>query len=445
MLDATNFEIPAGNLARLQATIAELAKRQARIAARGALNDYTPIALVVGESVVRETKQVIGWANNQPIERIEREVFYRCTVTGSAPRLAGWTFAATLQHEGEGTILRSVPGVEADLTPYRNVAPSCDHCRVNRRRADTFVVVNEQGETRQVGRSCLADFTGCQSPERAARMAEILASVREACQSCMGGARSEQVAEPLSFLAMVACSMRQFGWTSRTAARDSFLPKEATADHAWLHLLATDQRLKERGEERMVPEPADLSLAADALLWAAEALEREGLSDYEHNLRVSLAAGVVRSRTAGIAGSLLAAYQRAQGELRRKAEREQEQHVAAPTGRVEFAGEVVSVKTVEGEWGVSRKMTVKVRDAAGATWLCWCTMPVGLDSENGKVVELVGRRVRLAATLQAGRDAHFAFGKRPAGRLLADDEPDLAPVSRKRRARKAPAAPAPAA
>ena len=99
----------------------------------------------------------------------------------------------------------------------------------------------------------------------------------------------------------------------------------------------------------------------------------------------------------------------------------EEQHVSAPTGRVDFVGQVVSVKSHDSDWGTQYKMTVKVVTPAGA-WLCWLTVPTGLFDDLAKlnlnVHDLKGKTVDVRATLTPGNESFFAFGKRPQGRLV---------------------------
>ncbi len=91
-----------------------------------------------------------------------------------------------------------------------------------------------------------------------------------------------------------------------------------------------------------------------------------------------------------------------------------EKHVDAPTGRVTFIGEAVSVKWHDNAYGGCLKMTVKVTTDEGS-WLCWTTVPAAMDSIEK------GDRVEITATLSHGDNAYFAFGKRPVGRLLTEE------------------------
>lgn len=98
--------------------------------------------------------------------------------------------------------------------------------------------------------------------------------------------------------------------------------------------------------------------------------------------------------------------------------RPSETNIPAPTGRGTVRGTVVSVKEHRTDFGDTWKMTVKVVTDAG-TWLCWSTVPSAILVANraaGRdVYGLKGCEVEFTATLQPGREKHFAFAKRPTG------------------------------
>jgi len=86
-----------------------------------------------------------------------------------------------------------------------------------------------------------------------------------------------------------------------------------------------------------------------------------------------------------------------------------EANVPAPVSdkRLTIEGDVVSTKIYESDFGEQLRMVVKVTTPQGV-WLCFGSVP----SVPSGCVER-GDRVRFDAKLQAGRDAHFAFFKRP--------------------------------
>jgi len=105
----------------------------------------------------------------------------------------------------------------------------------------------------------------------------------------------------------------------------------------------------------------------------------------------------------------------------------EEAKVNAPEGKVDFDGEIVSIKHQEGDWGTSVKMTVKVTTEAGV-WLAWGTCPAMILDQvqkfsvvNGGYFSMMrGLRVELRATLKRGRDPFFAIMSRPSGRLAPE-------------------------
>lgn len=99
----------------------------------------------------------------------------------------------------------------------------------------------------------------------------------------------------------------------------------------------------------------------------------------------------------------------------------EEKNVPAPTGKMSVKGKVVSCKLRESQFGSVWKMTVKVSGPDGV-WLCWGTCPStfineAMERQNG-MWDLRGAEVEFTATLQAGRDAHFAIFKRPTKPVL---------------------------
>jgi len=91
----------------------------------------------------------------------------------------------------------------------------------------------------------------------------------------------------------------------------------------------------------------------------------------------------------------------------RTAQRVSEAHVPAPTGRVTIRGTVVSLKERTDQYGTTLKMTVKVQ-ATGGTWLAWGTVPEIITKAIAR-----GDEVQFDGEVEAGREPHFAFFKRP--------------------------------
>ncbi|TXH40512.1 MAG: hypothetical protein E6Q97_39470 [Desulfurellales bacterium] len=283
--------------------------------------------------------------------RITYRRFVDVTITGAVPRLAGWTFCATLQHvDGEGgealTMLRVAPGaVDGDLPErFRTAKPEdCDHCRRRiRTRKETFVVRHDDGRWAQVGRNCTQDFLGGVDPHAVAGALDLLLEAHAAASSAgegdewgEGGGWADRW--PMrQFLAVVATLVRVDGWMSRGKARD-LDGVQATADAAieYLSPPPRDSVARDRWLRWIEARPVtdeDQALAERALLHARTDLaEKPALNDYEHNLRVATAIASVDGKLAGIVASLITYYLR---EVERTVVREQQRATSRHLGAV---------------------------------------------------------------------------------------------------------------
>lgn len=70
----------------------------------------------------------------------------------------GWSFVAKIMHTEGGNLLLSAPDMKCPES-YRDAKPICEHCHTTHHRKETFVIVNEDGEYKQVGRDCLRLYT----------------------------------------------------------------------------------------------------------------------------------------------------------------------------------------------------------------------------------------------------------------------------------------------
>jgi hypothetical protein len=103
----------------------------------------------------------LGRSITRPAMRVPIEV------TGAAPKINGWTFVAKIDMTfGDTNLITAATDTALTFHEYHTGKHTCQHCNKNRKRNDVFVCVNEQGERMTVGRACLRDFLGIDSPEK---------------------------------------------------------------------------------------------------------------------------------------------------------------------------------------------------------------------------------------------------------------------------------------
>lgn len=311
------FRIPEQNLATLFEKIEKLNKRAIKL-------DVAEVkAADTGETTeVRTGENAYGEA--------EYTVFNYVVIDGKTPKLAGWQFAATLEHDENGVILRRLPGLDesVDLTQYRNADPAnCDHCHKIRRRNDTYVVLHESGRMAQVGSSCLKDFLGGQSPERIAQWCSFLADLLddlgdEGSEFYIGGSAPDRV-NALDYMTHVVCMIRERGWTSRGSAYE--YGGYATADAASDNQFNQARRNRDRQGCPLWIDPTDEDRAtAEAAIAHVRSMTEDDLAnEYVYNLFTVLKGESISRRGKGIAASAITFHRKAvqqEVEKKRKAE-----------------------------------------------------------------------------------------------------------------------------
>jgi len=243
------------------------------------------------------------------------------TVEGEAPKLAGWTFVASITHTKDGNLINKVPGIDEDVPErYREGAPWCDYCQTSRRRVDSFIVRSESGEYKQIGRNCLAKFLGYSSPERVARYASWLANMEQEIADqeeklLLGGGARSRYRNLEEFLTMVVAVVDAQGWRSITSARETGRP--ATIQEVEYQLSPYSRKDKEWQERKMTPTKEQRERALAAIRFArSDKLVAD--SDFKHNLKLSTASDMFHEKASGIVASLINFHERdKEWELRR--------------------------------------------------------------------------------------------------------------------------------
>lgn len=316
------YEVPAENLPTLREKLAKIAKRVARIAARGG-RAFEPPKLTVLGSFKRPDRERVGVVH----------LIHRVEITGEPATLGGWEFLAGVSHQDAMNIVRAPAWLKLKdgfLAAYRHAAPKCEHCNLARRRNDTFLLRNlESGQIKQIGRSCLQDFLKVSSADEAAAWAEYselvatLSDVGEASEG--GGGGSITYVDLSDYLKFVAGCIRLFGWVSRTQARDRD-DLHATADEALSAMFPPKSRdLSPKEKEAASPTAEDRARAEEAIKGMSDTLGAKpeaDLTDYEANiLAILLSTAVNVRRDTGLAASIITAWDRARGVQRERAEK----------------------------------------------------------------------------------------------------------------------------
>ena len=144
------FEITEANFEELSVKIQDLNKKAAR-------KNIPQVTIEQTGERMQEVKRKSDWDQYRKIKMVKfRLQIPQLTLPG------GWKFIGRVDHESIGNLIVSVPGSghEADLHKmFGKSQPShCDHCGKTRKRTSTFVVQDDKGKIKRIGRQCLKDY-----------------------------------------------------------------------------------------------------------------------------------------------------------------------------------------------------------------------------------------------------------------------------------------------
>jgi len=358
------------------------------------------------------------------------ETLVTIEIEGETPKLAGWDFLGTLDHAASDTVVRNVPGSEIPEEYWgEDRVGLCDHCGTKRRRKETFVVRHtDTGETKQVGRQCVADFLGGKSVEAAIGVASWVRGIGKVLDDedldryDYGGCLWR---EPVLVDAMVALStsirvVNEHGFLSRSKASEF---DTTTSDRVqtviwppFFRGMGERDRKELREEiERCRPTDADREKAAAVRDWIL-GLPVNG-SSYINNLQVVLKREMVQPKEIGLLASAVPFYYR-EIENPKWAPKEKapaSEYVGTLKERMEMELKCIGIGSFEGYYGE----TIVYRFRAGnnkVTWFSSCESDIEIggvyrvkatvnkhEEYRGEKVTMVNR-VKVLETIENGAE-----------------------------------------
>jgi hypothetical protein len=265
------------------------------------------------------SKIILTVTSETKIEKIEDKEkntsyefhFTKVIVEGETPKLNGWSLVATLVHDSElGLMINVVPNKTLD-PKYRNSTGFCDHCKTNRFRKETFVVEHENGELKEVGRQCIADFLGSDKIGKfiwALNWPKMFESLADNFDREYGG-RVQPVFNIRTFLATSVMAIKEHGYISKTKAQDSDLIPTAS------HTINYYDGNRYNNIPPYRPTTVEYEMADKVIEWAKTI---DISVDYNYNINKIALNEHCGYRFAGYATSMIASYNKAMDLIRMK-------------------------------------------------------------------------------------------------------------------------------
>ena len=241
-------------------------------------------------------------------------------VSGVA-KCGNYEIAATLELTEHGNIIKRFPFFTGEIPArFRDSENHCEHCGTKRRRNDLIIVHDlETGEFKQIGRNCLADYTGILDAERFAEIQADLGELSECDGAFYYGERVTPyfgVSEILKYAAVITNKCGFFNAESNLSTRSmiccamgiySAFPQ---SPEKYIEML--NKKLKEHLFDVQFSlsdfaETPELNAQIDAIIQHFKS-DETGDSDFAHNARVIVSADYCEYKHFGILACLPNCY-----------------------------------------------------------------------------------------------------------------------------------------
>lgn len=368
-----SFLIPTERVEELQARIAKLNRKAVKLG--------TPsISLIVTENTDEVTVSVGG----SLALRMGTKFTYERTevlLKGETPKLNGWEFLSVVLHRPAGNeFVTATPDV--DLSDYVFAPKGCDHCNINRPRNATFLVKHEDGTIKQVGSSCLEDYTGVKSPQsHATHMENIFTMFHEVRSWGSSAGRTSRKFFLQEWLAFVNMCVRDHGYVGRNKSYDT--GQATTAEIAKrLIIQAIDPNTATD-----LPTNADFVLAAEMIEWVRTEDAHERILAFSPDFGKQLLAAcksnsddAVSEDTMAIIAPLAPIYAR----YLKDTAKPTSYHVGAVKGKVNLSVKIERIGQSHNDYGM---VTIyNMRDISGNSLVWFSSRDLGMEQGDNVTV-----------------------------------------------------------
>lgn len=303
----------------------------------------------------------------------------------------GWQFVASLEHTEKGNIINKAIEIEVPERYYTG-SPICEHCG-NKNIKYAYIVMNtETGEFKEVGRSCLKDFTFGMSAEGVAQYTAAFNELIEG-EVVTGGGRNETYFDVAELLKYAAETILHFGYVKSDDADSTkgMVTDFYGYDHGWISYYESKKKIRNLMDSVKFNKDSKeaTKMAEDAMAWLNE---QEESNNYMHNLKVACGLEYTAWKNVGIIVSLFPTFNKdLELQAKKKAEEENKkvsQFVGEVGKRIEIAVKDFRVVTGwETQWGYTCIYKITDTDGNVYTWKTQSDIPAECESIKATVKE----------------------------------------------------------
>lgn len=283
-----------------------------------------------------------------------------------------WKFVASVEHTEKGNIINAT-GSDIEVPErYYTSEPVCEHCNSKRARKDTYIVMNTKtGEFKQVGKSCLKDFTGGMDASMVSKYYSFFDEIIKG-EAPVAGLSYKYYYNTKEFLAYVYECIKAFGYAKTSENRPT---RDRACDYwnvskghtIWMGNEEIRKYTDEMESVGFNPEAEGTMLAVEEVLgWVAE---QEETSNYMHNLKTVCSLEHNPYKNLGILASVFATWNKNLEYKKEKQEKKESHHIGEVGERITIKmAEVICLTAWETQWGMTYMFKIIDDEGNVFTW-----------------------------------------------------------------------------
>ena len=305
-----------------------------------------------------------------------------------------WKFIASVEHTEKGNIIKKCCDDVEVPERYYTSETVCEHCNSRRYRKNTFIVYNEiTKEFKQVGKSCLKDFTCGMSAEGIACYISLFDELIEG-EYIGAGSHATRYIETMEAMQYIAETIKHFGYVkseetrpTKQRAREYYEVEHGMIGGYYGRKIAEELRAEIEAVSFDAKSDYAKELTEKVLVWIEE---QEESNNYFHNLKTVCSLEYITFENFGLLASVFPAYDRSLERERQKAEEQAQEQKSEFVGNV---GDRITVQIADfgiiTSWSTEYGMTYiyKIVDIDGNIYT-WKTSG-GIAEETTEIVGTV--------------------------------------------------------
>lgn len=299
----------------------------------------------------------------EPIIRV-----YKIDLDYPLVKLGDWRVVAQVESLGSSNLVFSISRDARDnevAEQYRDCKIGCEHCNTARQRKLGYILASDEGEYKQVGSTCLEDFTGI-DPAAALFLAKMyeFTRVNDCYDDLENGSfagRATAFATP-EYLSRVAFLIERDGFISASKARESGWV--ATYDTAW-RLENSEDLVREYWEG--IDRHRDM--AERVIQWYAD---KQPADSFDSNVKLLLSGEDIlmdRKHLAFAAASVPSYLKHLHKQLEaEKSAQGPSQHIGEKGEKIVTDLSIERVFPFETQWGMQYRINLRDPEGNQVTW-----------------------------------------------------------------------------